>query len=67
MGNHKKTFFGYDVYTTDGKIHRSNGPAIKYATDEESWALYNRNHRYYGPAKQQFGICSWWIHGVCIK
>lgn len=50
-------------------LHRTNGPALTW--DDFSytgWALFGKNHRYYGAAATLVGGNTiWWIHGKHIK
>lgn len=58
--------WGRDEYTKDGLTHRSNGPAI-HSFDSETWAINNKVHRYYGPARTTPSVSAWWIHGNWIN
>jgi hypothetical protein len=54
---------GIEEWYQDGKLHREDGPAIRYADGYEEWYLYGQRHRVDGPAV----ICSdgkeeWWVN-----
>ena len=60
---------GGQEYTVNGKLHRSDGPAISYSFDnkfEEVWAFHDQVHRYYGPARTR-APNEWFLHGKQIK
>lgn len=52
-------------YILDDLYHRPNGPAL-WRDDGKwwSWFLFDREHRYYGPAH-----CNkeWWCYGMYVK
>ena len=58
-------------YTLEDDIrlrHRSNGPAIEWNDGFHTWALNNRLHRYYGPARvwpstDNDNKINWYLHG----
>ena len=44
-----------------GKLHRTDGPAIEYATGSKHWYLKGQRHRTDGPAIERFtGNTEWW-------
>jgi hypothetical protein len=56
-------------HKVDDELHKVNGPACiwKYG-DYSGWALFGKNHRYYGPAATAIGNNErWWLHGDLIK
>ena len=61
--------FGGQEYTLDGKLHRSDGPAMTYTLNkqiESVWASHDQVHRYYGPARTR-APSEWFLHGKQIK
>jgi hypothetical protein len=48
----------------DGKLHRTDGPAIEYADGSKSWFLNDKCHRIDGPAVEWAdGSKSWYLDG----
>jgi len=48
----------------NGKLHRSDGPAIERADGTKEWWLNGVQHRTDGPALERAdGIKGWYIHG----
>ena len=59
------------MYSLNGKLHRSNGPAWMNSRSGHTppgfywhWRLFGARQRYYGP---QCTNGEWWIHGSRIK
>lgn len=53
-------------YILNGRMHRSNGPAIIWDNGiDEKWRLFGNWHRYYGPIDKFTN--EWWIHDNLIK
>jgi hypothetical protein len=51
-------------WTVDGKLHRTDGPAIIRANGNEHWYCCNLLHRIDGPALVfTNGYEAWWLHG----
>ena len=40
----------YRIYTINGKLHRTDGPAIEYPDGSNYWYQNDRRHRTDGPA-----------------
>lgn len=61
-------FGGYiGWFTDDGKLHREDGPAVKFAGGGEQWYINGRLHRKDGPAlTTDSGITRWALHGDYI-
>ena len=58
----------YDTHTVwynlEGKLHRTDGPAIEYANGDKYWYINGQRHRDNGPAVEYAnGDKSWWING----
>ena len=45
----------------NGKLHRTDGPAIEYADDTKVWFLNNKRHRTDGPAIESAGGSKYWF------
>lgn len=45
------------------KHHKANGPAMHWSNGEWLWLLYNKVHRYYGPAYKN----EWWLYDNLIN
>lgn len=49
----------------DGKLHREDGPAIKYKTSYKAWFIHGLKSREDGPAVEWAdGGKEWWLNGV---
>lgn len=60
--------FGTIIWYKDGKYHREDGPAIKYADGTKVWYLNGECHREDGPAIEQAdGYNQWWYRGKIVK
>jgi len=56
--------YGSEAWYQDGKYHREDGPAIRYASGTEYWYLNNEQHRTDGPAVTcADGTELWFING----
>ena len=52
------------AYYLNGKSHRTDGPAITYASGEKQWWLNDRRHREDGPAVElSHDSKEWWLNG----
>jgi hypothetical protein len=52
------------VYYLNGKVHRSDGPAIERSNGTKEWYLDGKVHRLDGPAIERAnGTKEWWIEG----
>ena len=59
----KKNGFGTFHYL-EGKLHRTDGPAIEYADGHKEWYINGKRHREDGPAVEYFnGDKLWYING----
>ncbi|MDE1834752.1 MAG: hypothetical protein KGH64_05445 [Candidatus Micrarchaeota archaeon] len=48
----------------NGKLHRTDGPAIEYANGDKEWYLNGQRHRTDGPAFERAnGDKEWWLNG----
>ncbi len=48
----------------NGKLHRTDGPAIEYTNGSKSWWLNGKYHRTDGPAIERAdGSKSWYLNG----
>jgi hypothetical protein len=56
---------GDTVWRLNGKLHRTNGPAIEYAYGRKEWWLNDNRHRTDGPAIEYAdGGKEWCLNGV---
>ena len=58
----------YDTHTVwcnlEGKLHRTDGPAVEYADGHKEWYINGQRHRTDGPAVEcADGDKSWYIDG----
>ena len=58
----------YDTHTVwlnlEGKLHRTDGPAIEYADGYKEWWINDKPHRIDGPAVEYTnGDKEWWVNG----
>lgn len=52
------------VHYVNGKIHRDNGPAVKYGDGSEHYYINNKIHREDGAAiENPSGYKEWWFNG----
>ena len=51
-------------YLLNGKVHKSNGPAVIRRVGHWGWFLHGKYHRYYG---HTFAHGTWMLHGSRIK
>jgi len=59
---------GTKLWYFNGKPHREDGPAVKYADGSTNWRLNGNLHREDGPAiERPNGDNSWWLNGKQIK
>ena len=55
---------GTKRYYFDGKLHRTDGPAIEWANGDKHWYLHDQRHRTDGPAVEYAGGTKlWYVHG----
>jgi hypothetical protein len=53
-------------YWLNGKLHRTNGPAVEPIKGPGSWFLFGKHHRIDGPAYEHKNHRTkhWWINGI---
>ena len=55
-------------YWENGKLHRTDGPAIEYANGKKEWYVNSLLHRINGPAVEDVdGSKLWFVHGRYIN
>jgi len=55
---------GTKAWSLNGKLHRSNGPAIEHSNGAKEWRLYGKPHRLDGPAYERLdGFKDWYLNG----
>jgi hypothetical protein len=68
LGNgaeYKVDEYGTKWWYLNGKLHRSDGPAIEFSEGDTIWYLNDRLHRTDGPAIEHNDGNKWWcINGV---
>jgi hypothetical protein len=58
---------GDKYWRIDGKIHRTDGPAVEWADGTKEWAIYGLNHRTDGPAVEwASGKITWHLDGITL-
>ena len=59
---------GTNIYTTDGRLHREDGPAIEFSNGTSYYFIDGVLHRDNGPAIScaDPAGCHWFKHGVAI-
>ena len=58
---------GTKVWWVDGKLHRTDGPAVEWADGSKVWHLNDKLHRTDGPATEYAdGTKVWWVDGKCL-
>jgi len=58
---------GTKEWFLNGKLHRTDGPAIEYANGNKHWYLNDKLHREDGPAFEwASGYKEWWLNGVSL-
>jgi hypothetical protein len=56
---------GDKCWYLNGKLHRTDGPAIEWANDSKSWWMNGEYHRTNGPAIEYAnGSKFWYINGI---
>jgi hypothetical protein len=54
---------GMNSWTLDGKLHRTDGPAIEAVDGHKSWWVHDKRHRSDGPAIEWAnGDASWYLN-----
>ena len=54
---------GSKMWYLHGRLHRTDGPAIEYASGHKEWYLNGELHRTDGPAVEWAnGTKEWWLH-----
>jgi hypothetical protein len=57
--------YGTKEWRQNGRLHRTDGPAIEYANGTKLWHQNGHLHRTDGPAIEYVGgIRGWWLHGT---
>jgi len=60
-----RVFDDHTEWFQDGKLHRTDGPAIEWANGGKSWYQNGQLHRIDGPAIEWvYGHRSWFRHGI---
>ena len=54
---------GNKYWYLNGKLHRTDGPAIEYSNGDKSWYINGKLHRTDGPAFEWFNSKGWWLNG----
>ena len=55
---------GHKAWYLNGKRHREDGPAVKYANGDKCWYLNGERHREDGPAFEYAnGTKAWYLNG----
>ena len=50
-------------WTLNGKLHRTDGPAVEYANGDKFWYLNGKLHRTDGPAVEYYdGSVDWFLN-----
>ena len=56
---------GDKYWCLNGKLHRTDGPAVEYANGDKYWYLNGKRHRTDGPAIEYAnGDKYWYINGI---
>ncbi len=59
---------GSKEWYKNGKLHRTNGPAVEYPEGSKAWYLNNKLHRINGPAVEYpSGTKCWYKNGKLIN
>ena len=60
--------YGTKHWYLNGKIHRTDGPAIEYSNGTKCWYLNGERHRTDGPATEYYnGTKRWYLNGINIS
>jgi len=60
--------YGTKHWYLNGKLHRTDGPAIEYTSGTKHWYLNGKLHRTDGPAIEYTdGHKRWYINGKCHR
>jgi len=67
----KVTELGDKVWLLNGKLHRTDGPAVEKPNGQKEWFINGRRHRADGPAIEHpnGGVewhFKWWLYGIKI-
>jgi hypothetical protein len=63
MDNPKIDKFGTKEWHLNGKLHRTDGPAVEYADGTKAWWLNGKLHRTDGPAVEHAdGVVAWYFN-----
>ena len=55
---------GDKCWYLNGKLHRTDGPAVEFADDDKEWWLNGKLHRIDGPAfEDSNGYKAWYLNG----
>ena len=55
---------GDKEWRVDGRLHRTDGPAVEYADGSKLWYQNGQRHRTDGPAIEYTdGRKEWWVNG----
>lgn len=58
---------GTEIWYSDGKIHREDGPAVTYSSGTKEWWLNDEYHREDGPAIEWTdGTKEWYLFGKVV-
>jgi hypothetical protein len=59
---------GRKVWVLNGKRHRTDGPAVEWASGTKEWRLNGELHRTDGPAFEGAdGRKEWWLNGDLVS
>ena len=59
-----KVYDNRSEWRLNGKLHRTDGPAVEWTDGDKFWHLNGKQHREDGPAVECNGDESWYINGV---
>ena len=55
---------GDKQWTLNGKLHRTDGPAVEGAFGSKYWYINGELHRTDGPAVEGYGYKAWWLNNI---
>jgi hypothetical protein len=66
--HHKNTINGCTCYYNENnQYHRTDGPAIEWASGDKEWYVNGKRHRTDGPAIEwSSGTKEWWVDGFYL-